>query len=60
MKRVGILMLLVAGLCWGQGSGDYKPASTNVLDAKYPRVGSFGTAEFRVKAPDAAKVRLNF
>ncbi|MFL6306074.1 MAG: alpha/beta hydrolase-fold protein [Candidatus Sulfotelmatobacter sp.] len=60
MKLVGILMLLVAGLCWGQDSGDYKPATTNVLDAKYPRVDSANRAEFRVKAPDASKVRLNF
>jgi enterochelin esterase family protein len=53
-------MLLAACLCLADESSDYKPASTNVLDAQYPRVNSEGRAEFRLKAPDASKVRLNF
>jgi len=60
MKLVGMLILVTSSLCWAQGPGDYKPATTNVLDAQYPRVNSEGRAEFRVKAPDATKVRLNF
>jgi enterochelin esterase-like enzyme len=60
MKLVGIAMLLAASLCWAQGPNDYKPAETNVLDAQYPRVNSEGRAEFRVKAPEATKVKLNF
>jgi len=60
MKTIGIAILLAASLCYAQDSSDYKPATTNVLDAKYPRVNGEGRAEFRVKAPDASKVRLNF
>ena len=60
MKLVGIAVLLAATVCWAQESGDYKPATTNVLDAQYPRVDSALRAQFRVKAPDAATVKLNF
>ena len=60
MKLVGIAVLLAASVCWAQESGDYKPATTNVLDAQYPRVDSALRAQFRVKAPDATTVKLNF
>src|SRR5579863_5747161 len=60
MKLVGLAMLLVASVCYAQDSGDFKPATTNVLDAQYPRVDSAGRAEFRFKAPDATAVKLNF
>ncbi len=60
MKIVGAAILLVASLGWAQEPGDFKPATTNILDAQYPRVDSQGRAEFRVKAPDASKVKLNF
>ncbi len=60
MKQVGLAILLFASLCSAQESGNFQPASTNVWGAEYPRVDSAGRAEFRVKAPDATKVRLNF
>src|SRR5579884_1672320 len=60
LKRLGMAALLAAGLCWAAESNDYTPAATNVLDAQYPRVNGEGKAEFRLKAPDATKVRLNF
>jgi enterochelin esterase-like enzyme len=59
MKLVGIVGLMMAGLCYGQG-GNFQPASTNVLDGQYPRVGSDSSVEVRIKAPDATKVKLNF
>ena len=43
-----------------QGSSDFRPASTNVWDAPYPRVDRAGSVEIRLKAPEATKVRLNF
>jgi enterochelin esterase family protein len=49
-----------AGLCYGQESGDFQPATTNVWGAEYPRVDGGGRVQLRVKAPDAAKVRVNF
>ena len=59
MKCLVVVMLLSASLCWAQETGGFQPASTNVSGAEYPRVDSSSKAEFRVKAPDAAKVRLN-
>jgi enterochelin esterase-like enzyme len=60
MQRVVIAFLFFAGLCCAQESGDFHPALTNVWGAEYPRVDSAGKVQIRVKAPDAAKVRLNF
>jgi len=60
MKHVGLAILLFASFCCAQESGNFEAASTNVWGAEYPRVDSAGRAEFRVKAPDATKVRLNF
>jgi enterochelin esterase family protein len=60
MKLVGLMMLLFAGLCYAQDPGDFKPATTNVLDAPYPRVDSTSRVQIRIKAPDATKVKVNF
>ena len=60
MKQLGIMMLLMAGLCWAQESGNFQPSATNVWGADYPRVDNAGRVEIRVKAPDATKVKLNF
>ena len=63
MKRSGLtlaILLCMAPLTYAQESSDFRPASTNVWDAQYPRVDSKGRVEVRLKAPDAAKVRLNF
>ncbi|HYB60412.1 MAG TPA: alpha/beta hydrolase-fold protein [Methylomirabilota bacterium] len=60
MKLVGIVVLLSATLCLAQAPDSFQPATTNVWDAAYPRVDSAGRAQFRVNAPDATKVRLNF
>ncbi len=51
---------MMGSICWAQESGDFKPSSTNVWGAEYPRVDSTGRVQIRVKAPDAAKVKLNF
>ncbi len=60
MKCVVLIMLLLGTLCTAQESADFKPADTNVPGAAYPRVDSASRAQFRLKAPDATKVRLNF
>ena len=60
MKMIGIVVLLATSFCFGQDSGDFKPATSNVLDAQYPRVDSNSRVLIRFKAPDATKVRLNF
>jgi enterochelin esterase family protein len=56
----GIIGVLAASLCWAQASGDFRPATTNVWDADYPRIDATGRVQVRVKAPDATKVKLNF
>src|SRR5213075_2852081 len=58
--RLGILIVLLSSLCCAQESGDFRPASTNVWGAEYPRVDSAGRVQVRIKAPDASKVKLNF
>jgi enterochelin esterase family protein len=40
--------------------GDFRPATTNVWDAQYPRVDGAGRVQLRLKAPDAKSVRANF
>lgn len=63
MTRLAIMLL--AGLCfvqlgYAQEAGDFKPATTNVWGAEYPKVDSAGRVLLRIKAPDATKVRINF
>jgi len=60
MKWVGMATLLFASLCCAQESGDFKPAASNVSGATYPRVDGSSRAQLRVKAPDAAKVKVKF
>ncbi|MGD0697610.1 MAG: alpha/beta hydrolase-fold protein [Terriglobia bacterium] len=60
MKKVAMAIVLFASFCCAQEQGNFQPAETNVQGADYPRVDSAGRAEFRVKAPDAAKMKLNF
>ena len=60
MKHLGLSLLLVASLSHAQPPGDFKPATTNVWGAEYPRVDGAGRVEVRLKAPEATKVRLNF
>jgi enterochelin esterase-like enzyme len=56
----GLCYALLAGLCYAQEVGDFQPATTNVWGAEYPRVDRSGRVQLRLKAPDAAKVRVNF
>jgi enterochelin esterase family protein len=60
MKRIAGAMLLTLGVCVAQESGDFQPAATNVWGAEYPRVDKSLRAQFRVNAPNAAKVQVNF
>jgi enterochelin esterase family protein len=60
MKFLMIPFLIAASFCSAQNPGGFEPASTNVWGAAYPRVDSSGRAEFRVKAPNATKVVVNF
>jgi len=62
MKRilVAFLLLLSWRVCCAQTAEDFRPSSTNVWGAEYPRVDSTGRVQVRVKAPDATKVKLNF
>jgi enterochelin esterase family protein len=60
LAALAMSLLALAGVAAAQESGDFKPASTNVWGAQYPRVASDGRVEIRIKAPEATKVRLNF
>jgi enterochelin esterase-like enzyme len=50
--------LLLSTVSFGQIADDSRPATSNVLNAQYPRVYSDGRATFRLVAPNAAKVQL--
>ncbi len=60
MKCFAVAMLLTVGCCVAQYPGGFQPATTNVWGAEYPRVDSNSRVEFRVKAPNATMVRVNF
>src|SRR3569833_1230818 len=60
MWRFAIVALLATSTCWAQGADDFRPATTNVWGAEYPRVDANGRVQVRVKAPDATTVKLNF
>jgi enterochelin esterase-like enzyme len=60
MRRAGWALVLVASVASAQEAGDFRSAETNVWGAQYPRVDSGGRVEIRIKAPEAAKVRVNF
>jgi enterochelin esterase-like enzyme len=63
MKRLGLALVVVqccAAFASAQEPADFRPASTNVWDAQYPRVDGKGRVEVRLKAPEATTVRLNF
>ena len=60
MKPLGWALLLSASVCSAQDSADFRPATTNVWGAEYPRVDGAGRVEIRIKAPDATNVRVNF
>lgn len=51
---------VAACVCLAQDGTDFKPATSNVLDAQYPRVDGNSRVQIRFKAPDATKVRVNF
>jgi enterochelin esterase family protein len=60
MWRFAVLVVLLSSVCWADESGDFRPATTNVWGAEFPRVDSTGRVQIRVKAPDATQVKLNF
>ena len=51
--------LLSGALVFGQPADDSKPATSNVLNAQFPRVYPDGRVIFRLVAPNASKVQLN-
>ena len=57
--RLPMLALLAAGLCAGQAADEGKPASSNIMNAEYPKVYADLSVAFRLKAPDAQKVQVD-
>jgi hypothetical protein len=60
IRLIGFAVFIATSCCFAQDSGDFKPATSNVLDAQYPRVDGNSRVQVRFKAPEAAKVRANF
>ena len=60
MLRTAILLALAGcGLAQAQPADDSKPASTNVLNAQYPRIRPDLRTTFRLNAPDAKSVQVS-
>lgn len=57
---LGLSCVLLTGAGLAQEASDFKPATSNVWGAEYPKVDSQGRVQLRIKAPDATKVRINF
>jgi enterochelin esterase-like enzyme len=57
---IALVSLILAPFSWAQTSGDFQRATTNVWGSDYPRVDNQGRVQVRIKAPEAAQVRLNF
>lgn len=55
-----LLCVVSPALTHAQNTGDFRPATTNVWGADYPRVDGAGRVQIRIKAPEATKVRVNF
>ena len=47
MRLAGIAVLLSASLCFAQDTNNFKPATSNVLDAQYPKVDSNSRVQIR-------------
>ncbi len=60
VNKIGLTLLMAVGFCCAQTEDGFSPASTNVWGAAYPRIDNNGKAEFRVKAPYANKLQVNF
>ncbi len=60
MRLIALMAVMIAPFCLAQDLGDFRPATSNVLDAQYPRVDGKSRVQIRFKAPDASKVRVNF
>jgi enterochelin esterase-like enzyme len=58
MIRVGLLALVLAVFGAQAPADDSRPASSNVLNAQYPRVHSDSRVTFRLPAPGAQRVQL--
>jgi enterochelin esterase-like enzyme len=58
MTHTLILALALAASMAQAPADDSRPASSNVLNAQYPRVYSDGRVTFRLTAPNAQKVQL--
>jgi enterochelin esterase-like enzyme len=58
MTRILILALTLSASMAQAPADDSRPASSNVLNAQYPRVHPDGRVTFRLTAPNAQKVQL--
>ncbi len=58
LTQAATLLLVMSGLALAQPDDGSKPASSNVMNAQYPRIHPDLRATFRLNAPDAQKVQV--
>ncbi len=57
--RALAITIIAASLCAAQTAGEGKPASSNIMNAEYPKVYPDLSVAFRLKAPEAQKVQVD-
>ena len=58
LKTAALLLAIACGPALAQSADESKPATSNVMNAQYPRIHPDLRATFRLKAPDARKVQV--
>ena len=58
MLKILAVTLLVSAVCMAQAPSGGQPASSNVLNAQYPRINPDQTVTFRIRADAAQKVTI--
>src|SRR5580700_1980131 len=58
MRCLAFLAVVALGVGWAQAPDDSLPATSNVMNAQYPRIHSDLRVSFRVTAPGAQKVQV--
>jgi len=55
MRSIAVALLLSASFCVAQESGDFKSATSNVLDAQYPKIDSSSRVQIHLAVKPALR-----
>jgi len=55
MRSIAVALLLSASFCVAQESGDFKSATSNVLDPQYPKIDSSSRVQIHLAVKPALR-----